>query len=126
MALFIATAAVATVTLKERLNIFAEPSNLATNPPSAPSNEPATLSLPNPSKATGAPKLANWKPRLAAFSVSTDSTATNLMHEIGDILSHFDGMMVFDETAMVDQIADDYINSMGALNPANPTKSISA
>jgi hypothetical protein len=120
IALFIATTAAATIIWKERLNIFAERSNPATSTPSAPSNEPATLSLPNPSKATGAPKLAYWKPRLAAFSVSTDSTATNLMHEIGDILSHFDGMMVFDETAMVDQIADDLYQLDGRAKSGKP------
>jgi len=100
----LATTAVATIVWKVPVNVFLETSSTVS---SATNSEPATRSLPSTPKPNAAPKQANWKPRLAAFSVSTDLTANNLMHEIGDVLSHFDGMMVFDETAMVDQISDD-------------------
>jgi len=111
------TTAIATIIWKVPFNFISETSGTAT---SAANSEPATRSLPSTPKPNAVPKQVNWKPRLAAFSVSSDATANNLMHEIGDVLSHFDGMMVFDETAMVDQIADDLYQLDGRAKSGKP------
>ncbi len=120
------TTAVATIIWRAPFNFLSETSSTATSATSAMSatsatnNEPATRSLPSTPKPNAVPKQVNWKPRLAAFSVSSDATANNLMHEIGDVLSHFDGMMVFDETAMVDQVSDDLYQLDGRAKSGKP------
>jgi len=117
--LFIASTAVATIGWKNWSTVFSEASN--TGADGAGANETTTTrSLPNTSKPNATPKLTNWKPRVAAFSITTDASAAPFMHQIGDVLSHFDGIMVFDETAMVDQNAEDLYQLDGRAKSGSP------
>ncbi len=113
--LLIASTAAATIGWKNWSTIFPESSSTG----SLNTNNGGTVTRPpsNTTKPNNAPKPANWKPRIAAFSITSDSYANNLMHEIGDVLSRFDGIMVFDETAMTDQAADDLYQLDGRLKP---------
>jgi tetratricopeptide (TPR) repeat protein len=119
--LFIASTAAATISWKNWPTVFSEASNTGAGTDAAAANEATTTrSLPNTSKPNNTPKLMNWKPRIAAFSIKTDATAAPFMHQIGDVLSRFDGIMVFDETAMVDQNAEDLYQLDGRAKSGNP------
>ena len=115
--IFIASTAAATISWKNWSTIFPDTTNTAAL---STDSSPVTRISPNATKPNAGPKPATWKPRMAAFSISSDPAANNLVHEIGDVLSRFDGIMVFDETALADQTSEDLYQLDGRAKAGKP------